>query len=220
MQRQLAKMKRKIATYNMEYSLLFYFYYMAVRRQIPYKSGMFFITFTCARWMPLFEMSNGYHFVYNFFDVLKSKGHFVNAYVIMPNHVHAILSFTYTEKSINKIIGDGKRFITYDLIDNFTKNNRNDILEKLADFVNDTDRKKGKLYEAFEPSFDWKECDTDNLIEQKLNYIHLNPCVCNPTLVKSPIDYLHSSANYYLGGNNILYPVEHVMNMKDIKFDK
>ncbi len=44
-----------------------------------------------------------------FFDKLKADGHFVNAYVIMPNHVHVILSFTYTEKRINRILGDGKK---------------------------------------------------------------------------------------------------------------
>ena len=75
----------------------------------------------------------------------------------MPEHVHVILSFKYTEKSINRILGDGKRFITYDFIENLQANHRNDILEKLSGFVNETDRKKGKLHEAFEPSFDWKE---------------------------------------------------------------
>jgi REP element-mobilizing transposase RayT len=44
-----------------------------------------------------------------FFDKLKADGHNVNAYVIMPDHVHAILSFTYTEKRINRILGDGKK---------------------------------------------------------------------------------------------------------------
>jgi hypothetical protein len=97
--------------------------------------------------------------------------------------------------------------------------NSNDILDSLANFVNETDKKKGKLYEAFEPSLDWYVCDSDYMIEQKLNYIHMNPCVCNPILVNIPINYLHSSANYYLGGDEIIYPVVHIMNMKDIKFD-
>ena len=117
---------------------------MAVRKKIPYSSGIFSVTFTCARWLPLFEITNGYDFVYKFFEILKSKGHFVNAYVIMPDHVHAILSFTFTEKGINRILGDGKRFITYALIQNLQANHRSDILEKLSGFVNDTDRKRGK----------------------------------------------------------------------------
>jgi hypothetical protein len=193
---------------------------MAVRKKIPYQSGIFFITFTCAHWIPLFEITNGYHFVYKFFDTLKSNGHFINAYVIMPDHVHAILSFTYSEKSINRVLGDGKRFITYDFVDELNTLKNVEFLEKLSGNVNVSDRKKGKLHEAFEPSFDWKECYSDDFIEQKLNYIHMNPCVCDPPLAKIPIDYLHSSANFYLGGNQIIYPVEHIMNMKDINFDK
>ena len=129
---------------------------MSVRKKIPSNSGIFFITFTCARWIPLFEITNGYNFVYKFFDILKSMGHFVNAYVIMPDHVHAILCFTYTEKSINRIMGDGKRFITYDFIEQLKTSNNVELLERLAGFVNDTDRKKKKLHEAFEPSFEWK----------------------------------------------------------------
>jgi len=127
---------------------------MAVRKQIPYSSGIFFITFTCARWIPLFELTNGYRFVYKFFDVVKAAGHYVNAYVIMPDHVHAILSFTHTSKSINRIVGDGKRFITYDIIEQLTIANNLELLEKLSCFVNQTDRKNGKRHEAFEPSFE------------------------------------------------------------------
>ncbi len=133
--------------------------------------------------------------------------------------MHAILSFTHTEKNINSILGDGKRFMTYDFINSLTTNKQHDILDRLSSFVNATDKKRGKLHEVFEPSFDRKECDTDRLIEQKFNYIHMNPCVCNPALAENPVDYFHSSANYYLGGNNIIYPVEHIMHMKDIKFD-
>jgi hypothetical protein len=193
---------------------------MAVRKKIPYQSGIYYITFTCARWIPLFEITNGYQFVYTFFDKLKSDGHYVNAYVVMPDHLHVILSFTHTEKSINRIMGDGKRFISYSLVKQLIDLNELELLNKLSGFVNKTDRKNGKLHELFEPSFDWKACYSDDFIEQKLNYIHMNPCVCNPPLVKFPIDYLHSSANYYLGGNQIIYPVAHVMNMKDINFDK
>ncbi len=29
---------------------------MAVRKEIPYCSGIYFLTFTCVRWIPLFEI--------------------------------------------------------------------------------------------------------------------------------------------------------------------
>ena len=192
---------------------------MSVRKQIPYKSGTFFITFTNAGFLSLFELTNSYDLVYNFFDILKSKGHFVNAYVIMPNHVHAILSFTHTEKSINRIIGDGKRFMAYELVKRLRENEQFEILDKLKNFVNKDDKAKGKIHEVFEPSFDWKECIDDNIIEQKLNYIHMNPCVYKPRLASTPCQYRHSSATYYLGEGKIHYEISHITQMKDINFD-
>ena len=84
---------------------------MPVKRTIPHNSGMFFITFTCHQWLPLIDKTNGYDIIYNWFDHLKRKEHFINGYVIMPNHVHALISFVDTKQSINTIIGNGKRFM-------------------------------------------------------------------------------------------------------------
>ena len=66
--------------------------------------------------MPLIAKVDNYNIVYKWFDYLKTQGHFVNASVIMPNHVHAIISFTETEQNINNIIGNDKRFMAYDII--------------------------------------------------------------------------------------------------------
>ena len=89
---------------------------MPVRREIPYNEGLYFITFTCFKWLPLIEITNSYEIVYRWFDYLKTQNHNVVGYVIMPNHIHVMISFSKTEKSINKVIGDGKRFIAYDVI--------------------------------------------------------------------------------------------------------
>jgi hypothetical protein len=34
----------------------------------------------------------------------------------MPNHVHSLIGLKNTGKSINKIVGDGKRFIAYEIV--------------------------------------------------------------------------------------------------------
>ena len=49
----------------------------------------------------------------------------------------------------------------------------------------------GKVFVAF---FDWKECKTLKFIEQKLNYMHWNPCKGVNRLVDLPEQYIHSSA--------------------------
>ncbi|MEO5891588.1 MAG: hypothetical protein ABIQ31_15160 [Ferruginibacter sp.] len=69
---------------------------------------MFFITFTCHQWMPLIEKINGCDVVHNWLDFLKSNGHYINGFVIMPDHIHVLISFINASKSINTIKGMAK----------------------------------------------------------------------------------------------------------------
>src|SRR6478609_10271042 len=110
---------------------------MSVRRAITQYEGLYFITVTCCRWHKLFEITNGYDIVYKWFDYLKSKGHFILGYVIMPNHLHGLIAFRNTEgQSINSIIGNGKRFMAYEIIKRLKEQEQVELLEQLASFVN------------------------------------------------------------------------------------
>ena len=177
---------------------------------------MYFITFTCARWLPLFEITNGYDAVYKWFDYLKEKNHYIVGYVIMSNHVHAVIAFSKTIQSINTIIGNGKRFMAYELVKRLELSDRKDILEQLSGWVNKTDRLKNKQHEVFEPSFDRKECYSLDFMKQKIDYIHDNPCKDARLGIKFPEDYLHSSAKYYYTGIQGVYPVITYMELQDI----
>jgi REP element-mobilizing transposase RayT len=190
---------------------------MSVRKSIHEKSGIYFITLTCKGWHHLFSIADGYAVVYKWFDYLKSKGHFILGYVIMPNHLHALIGFRNSKgKSINSIVGNGKRFMAYELIKCLESKGEKNLLLELESYVNKTDRKRGKLHEVFEPSFDWKECYADDFIEQKLNYIHENPCRGKWNLAKQPWDYLHSSAKFYAFGEQGEYAVVSYAELKDV----
>jgi len=89
----------------------------------------------------------------------------------MPSHVYAIVAFSNTDKSINTIVSNGKRFIAYDLVKRLKEKNRDLILDELNNDLNNTERKEGKMHSVFETSFDWKECRTEKFIQQKLAYI-------------------------------------------------
>lgn len=143
---------------------------MSVRRQIRQKDGLYFITFTCCHWLPLFEIVNGYELVYKQFDYLKSCGHYIAGYVIMPNHIHAVIAFKDTGKTINQIVGNMKRFLAYAIVERLEMLNKKEVLNKLAGSVNAADKKKGQLHQVFEPSFDAKWCYKDTLTNQKLDY--------------------------------------------------
>ena len=171
---------------------------MPTRTIIPYNYGIFYISFTNYKWTPLFDITKSYDLVYKWFDYLIENGHYIIGYVIMPNHIHIIIGFKKTGKSINTIIGNAKRFLAYGIIDRLKNLNKIELLERLMDGVKYTDKQRRKLHEVFEESFDWKECLTDDFIKQKLDYIHNNPCTIKWNLVKNPSDYIHSSAAFYI----------------------
>jgi len=90
---------------------------MSIKREVKETNGLYFFTFTNLCWLHLFEMTHSYDAVYKWFDYLKMKGHFITGYVIMPNHLHGLVGFSNTSKSINRIIGDGKRFLSYEIVE-------------------------------------------------------------------------------------------------------
>ena len=74
------------------------------------KEGIYFITFTCYGWLHIIKLAQGYDVVYKFFNALKNQLHTVVGYVIMPNHLHFLLHYR-GGKSLNTVIGNGKRFM-------------------------------------------------------------------------------------------------------------
>ena len=182
---------------------------MAVDKEHIYESGIYFLTFTNYKWLPLFAKTDGYEFVYKWFDYLKLKGHFIAGYVIMPNHLHALIGFHPTDKSINTIVGNGKRFMAYDIVERLKEANDIRLLNILSEGVSASGKKKGKLHEVFEPSFDLKSCYTYKFLKQKLDYMHSNPVSKKWNLVKDIIDYRHSSAKFYETGVQDIYEVLH-----------
>ena len=189
---------------------------MPIKQKIPYDYGVFFITFTCYRWLHLFEITNSYDLVYKWFDALKEMGHFIVGYEIMPNHLHAVIAFRKSKKDINLIIGNGKRLMAYEIVRRLKACNQQDILLQLEAAVNSSDRARSKLHEVWQDSFDWKYLYSDKLIIQKLDYMHWNPCVGKWNLVDSPQDYIHGSARYYILDEQGYYPITSYSELEDI----
>jgi REP element-mobilizing transposase RayT len=187
---------------------------MSVRKKITEPNGVFFITFTCARWLHLFRLTNGYDAAYKWFDYLKTQGHCIAGYVIMSNHVHAMIGFRTSPSSINTIIANGKRFMAYELVKKLETQGHKEMLDLLASYLTKTESLQKQKHKVFQPSFDWKECNSLFFMEQKVNYMHANPCKAG--LVKLPEHYLHSSAKYYYTGEQGIYPVMTYMELQDV----
>jgi REP element-mobilizing transposase RayT len=170
------------------------------------KAGIYFITFTCHNWIPLIEKTNSYDVLYNFFEVLQQKGNSICGYVIMPNHVHFLMHYK-VQQSLNTIIGNGKRFAAYELVNRLKSNSENELLSLLSASVASKDKNKGQKHMVWKESFDVKDCRTEAFIEQKLHYMHNNPLNGKWKLCRQSIDYPHSSARFYFTGTEGNCPI-------------
>ncbi len=132
----------------------------------------------------------------------------------MPNHLHALIAFRNTSQSINTIVGNGKRFMAYEIIKRLERQKETELLQRLNLSVEAKDRERNKKHEVWEDSFDWKECRTHKFMKQKLVIClpvrsggHDNPCRGKWNLVKDFTEYIHSSARFYLCEEQDAYPV-------------
>ena len=162
--------------------------------------------------MPLFELTNTYDAIYKWFDHLKTNGHYITGDVILPNHLHVLIGFKALTQSINTVVSNGKRFIVYQIVKRLEEQNNTAILKTLSDAVTDSDRKRGKLHQVFENSFDAKECRQEAFMAQKLSYMHNNPCTGVWNSAASPSEYLHSSASF----KHSVYEVISYKELRDI----
>ena len=110
--------------------------------------------------------------------------------------------------------------MAYEIVKRLSEQSQTELLLQLEEGVSARERKRGKIHEVFEPSFDWKECVSNKFIDQKLDYIHGNPCKGIWNLVESVERYEHSSAKFYLTSEQGVYEVMHCGKLEDIDLTK
>jgi len=171
---------------------------MSTRATHSNDPALYYITFTCIQWLPLFELCYAYDTVYKWFDFLReTSGIKTTAYTIMPNHVHCILFFPTEHYDLNKIVGNGKRFIAYELVKRLETIGAGKILMQLKEGLTGKDVKRGQKHKVFEDSFDAKPIYHRAFLLQKINYIHLNCVRGKWKLAEHWQDYEYSSARFY-----------------------
>jgi REP element-mobilizing transposase RayT len=170
---------------------------MAIKLSQSEKRQTYFCTFTCVDWLPLFEITKLHDTIYNWFNLLISKQHQISGFVIMPNHIHLLIYVSEGKSTINSILGNGKRFLAYEIVKRLETRTKIDILSILQSHVTPEEKKRQKKHRVFEVSSDIKPCYTEKFLLQKLDYIHSNPVRGKWQLSKTAEEYPHSSAAFY-----------------------
>ena len=178
---------------------------MSIKTKHEITTPTWFITFTCFKWLPLFEITQSYNLVYNWLGFIREEYQVETlAFVIMPNHVHLLLYCNNDQIALNKVISNGKRFMAYELVKRLIVGEESELLKLMSASCSEKDRAKGQKHRVFEPSFDAKDIYTIKFLYQKLDYIHHNPVSGKWSLCPEVTDYLHSSAGFY--ENEIIHP--------------
>ena len=69
-------------------------------------------------------------------------------------------------------------------------------------------KEKEQEFKVWEDGYDARDVFSVEFLEQKMNYIHYNPCQPQWKLVDLPEEYLWSSARFYLANMPAIIPVD------------
>ncbi len=168
---------------------------MARRNKIFKPNETYFITFTILGWKKIFINDEYCGLIYKWFDYIrKNYKNKIYGYVIMPNHVHALIRVTDKSSKLSVLIMNAKRFFAYEIVKLLTRDRKYGLL---AFFRMRARTKEGAKHKLFEDRYDSLIIQSQKLFLEKLNYIHKNPCQENWQLVDEPEDYRYSSASNY-----------------------
>lgn len=165
-----------------------------------------FVTFTVVGWVDIFSRKQCRDLVIsNLNYCIKNKGMLLYGYVIMSNHVHAIMAAKEDTKGLSSLIRDFKSYTSKQLSSWILSTNKESRKDWMLDIFRYYGLNSGKV-DLFQI---WTHYNCPMVISQpafstqKLNYIHQNPVKAG--IVRKAEDYLYSSASNYAGfSENIL----------------
>ena len=170
---------------------------MSTKYKFRNPKGVYFISFAVQNWIDALTRSEYKNIIVDSLKYCQQhKGLNLYAWVIMTNHVHLIIS-AEGKFTLSEIMRDFKRHTSKHIIENIKTN---PIESRREWLLNQFYTDKGWRFWRGEnrPIELW----SNHVIDQKINYIHMNPV--EEGVVFSPEDYMYSSAIDYAGGKGML----------------
>jgi putative transposase len=174
---------------------------MSRKYKISDQQKLHFITFTVIDWIDVFTRDE-YRNI--FVDSVKycqaNKGLEVYAWCIMPSHIHLIVG-TISEFKLENTIRDLKSYTSRSIRKAIEDTNQ--VHESRREWLLKMMYKAGKYnsnnndFQFWQQHYHPIELSSNEMIDQKLDYIHMNPVAAG--FVDVPEAWLYSSARDYYG---------------------
>ena len=155
--------------------------------------GVYFVTFTVVGWLPVFIDEPSCQIVTGSLNFcIHNKNLRVNAYVIMPNHLHAVVfDSEFDSERLKHTLDDLRKFTGRQLADYCAQNMPAYYTEIFRKHAGEDRQRR-----FWQPTQHPEGIVTTKFWQEKVNYIHWNPV--RKGLVRNPEDWRFSSAAFWL----------------------
>lgn len=163
------------------------------RYRIQADGAVYFVTYSIVEWLPVFVSESACKIVTDSFTYCHNeKGLRINAFVIMPTHLHAIVFHkSFSAEPLRATLADFRKFTGRQLSDYCARATPPCFSETLVS-GSTQDRKR----RFWQPSRHPEVIETEKFWRQKLDYLHDNPS--RKGLVRLAEHWRFSSAAWYL----------------------
>ena len=175
-------------------------------RIFNHDSFPYFVTCTIVGWLPIFQDQAYTRIVLDSLAYIQAqKGVAINAFVLMPSHLHAIL-WPEISVSLSNILRDFKRFTSKAISDLAWQQNHHEFLQKFREARQNNRAQDISQYQVWQEGSHPEIIYTEQFAKQKLDYIHKNPIRAN--LVEIAENWPYTSAGAYFSDQETYPPVE------------
>lgn len=171
--------------------------------RIKDETALYFLTFSTVEWIDIFSRKRYKDIVVESLQYCqKEKGLEIFSWVLMSNHIHIVVRAKEGFR-LSAIIRDFKKFTSKQIIKSVQEESesRKEWLLSIMLKAGKQNSKK-QTYQLWRNDNHPIELYNNDVISQKMEYIHNNPVV--EGIVEKAEDYLYSSARNYTDGNGLL----------------
>ena len=166
-------------------------------------NGVYFVSPTLVGWVDLFTKPVYQDIIIDaLLHCIAIKGLKIHAWVIMPSHLHLVIS-AEPETNLANILRDFKRHTNKQIVSALTTGNDSRKEWMIQQFSKAAQPiKRVANYKVWQDGNHPIQIDFTPYFDQKIEYVHDNPVAAG--LVNIPEDYRLSSAIDYAGGKGLL----------------
>jgi REP element-mobilizing transposase RayT len=169
-------------------------------------SHLYFLTATVLGWRHIFVEEAYAHIVLGSLDWHRRQGRWkLYAYVLMPNHLHAIVK-PEGKWTVSGVLQSFGSFTAHAILALLQDDGDEDLLAFLAMRRDKDASKKHQVWQAIQA----QNVYSTEYLREKLDYLHNNPVAKGWHLAADRADYPYSSAAYYECGRPLVVEVDDV----------